>query len=115
MFIKIANNRQKIINTALEAGYRQKANRKDRLVSNFIRVQDNVISSLSVSYRKNDPAVTIQHFRTDGTRRELMRIIRNKKTWEETISWIDPENLITGTQSMERKKDTNYVRSGSTN
>ncbi|MBC9704966.1 MAG: hypothetical protein H9W81_08320 [Enterococcus sp.] len=111
MFIKIANNRKKIIDTALAAGYRPKRVSPERstLVSNFIRVENNVVSNISVSYRKKDPAVKIQHFHKNGKREEIERILLSKRTWEELVSHLRPQLSMTET---DRKAYNARNRSG---
>lgn len=112
MFIKIANNRKKIIDTALAAGYRPKrvTSQRSSLVSNYIRVEGNVVSNVSVSYRKNDPAVKIQHFHKNGKREEIERILLSKRTWEELVAHLSPRLPLTDTK--ERKADNGRTRSG---
>lgn len=113
MFIKIANNRKKIIDTALAAGYRPKRRKPQRqaLITSYIRVDDSVISNFSVSYRKNDPAVKIQHFHKDGKREEIERILLSKRTWDELVTYLQPRTPMTNTN--ERKVSNNgRTRSG---
>lgn len=112
MFIKIANNRKKIINTALAAGYRPKrvSPQRSTLISNFIRVENNVVSNISVSYRKNDPAVKIQHFHTNGKREEIERILLSKRTWDELMAHIHPRLVASPSEPHERKQDQENVR-----
>lgn len=112
MFIKIANNRKKIIDTALAAGYRPKkvSSKHMPLVTNYIRVADNVVSNFSVSYRKNDPAVKIQHFHKNGQREEIERILLSKRTWEELVTHLRPRLPLKDTN--ERKAYNGRNRSG---
>lgn len=93
MFIKYANNRKKMIARAEAKGFRinKVMSSRTTLFTYLTRIQDGVVSLVSVSYRKQHPMVEITHKYEDGTKETMQMVLLDQRAWKHINAYLVPE------------------------
>lgn len=93
MFFKFGNNRKRFIAHAEAKGFRMNRtlNSRTTLFTYLTRVQDGIISRVSVSYRKRHPMVEIVHKYEDGTKETMQMVLLDQRAWRQLNAYLAPE------------------------
>lgn len=95
MFAKFGYSRKKMIRRAESLGFvvDHALSSQTRFFTHLTRMQGDVASRVSVSYRKRHPMVEILHVYNDGSRENFQMVLLDKRAWRYINAYLVPGDL----------------------
>lgn len=92
MFTKFGNNREKVIAQAKSHGFVENVslNSGTKLFTYLTRVDNGILSLVSVSYIRKSPMVEIRHKYDDGTQEIFQMVLVDKRAWLRIVGKLIP-------------------------